>query len=99
MRHYVIFKAVAAASCRCVKLSAGRRARMAQGNDVRAVVEHKQRQIVTHGQEHAMPSSGTWKGYLKLSLVTCPVAMMPATSESERVRFHTLNRVTGNRVR
>lgn len=39
-----------------------------------------------------------WKGYLKLSLVTCPVAMMPATSESEKVRFHTLNRRTGNRV-
>ena len=39
-----------------------------------------------------------WKGYLKLSLVTCPVAMMPATTESQRVRFHTLNRKTGNRV-
>ena len=39
-----------------------------------------------------------WKGYLKLSLVTCPVAMMPATSENEKVRFHTLNRATGNRV-
>ncbi|PYE87874.1 Ku protein [Phyllobacterium leguminum] len=39
-----------------------------------------------------------WKGYLKLSLVTCPVAMSPATSESEKVRFHTLNRKTGNRV-
>lgn len=39
-----------------------------------------------------------WKGYLKLSLVTCPVAMTPATSESEKVRFHTLNRETGNRV-
>jgi DNA end-binding protein Ku len=39
-----------------------------------------------------------WKGYLKLSLVTCPVAMMPATSESEKVRFHTINRKTGNRV-
>jgi DNA end-binding protein Ku len=39
-----------------------------------------------------------WKGYLKLSLVTCPVAMMPATSESEKVRFRTLNRKTGNRV-
>ena len=35
-----------------------------------------------------------WKGYLKLSLVTCPVQMMPATSESEKVRFHTLNRDT-----
>lgn len=39
-----------------------------------------------------------WKGYLKLSLVTCPVAMMPATSAAEKVRFHTLNRKTGNRV-
>ena len=39
-----------------------------------------------------------WKGYLKLSLVTCPVAMTPATSETEKVRFHTLNRRTRNRV-
>jgi DNA end-binding protein Ku len=39
-----------------------------------------------------------WKGYLKLSLVTCPVQMMPATSESEKIRFHTLNRETHNRV-
>ena len=39
-----------------------------------------------------------WKGYLKLSLVTCPVAMMPAITEGERVRFHTLNRITGNRI-
>ncbi|MEJ5023063.1 Ku protein [Ochrobactrum vermis] len=39
-----------------------------------------------------------WKGYLKLSLVTCPVEMMPATSDSEKVRFHTLNRQTQNRV-
>ncbi|NEI72909.1 Ku protein [Rhizobium lusitanum] len=39
-----------------------------------------------------------WKGYLKLSLVTCPVAMAPATTENEKVRFHTLNRTTGNRI-
>ena len=39
-----------------------------------------------------------WKGYLKLSLVTCPVAMMPATTEGEKVRFHTLDRATGHRV-
>ncbi len=32
-----------------------------------------------------------WKGHLKLSLVNCAVQMMPATSESEKVRFHTLN--------
>lgn len=39
-----------------------------------------------------------WKGYLKLSLVTCRVAMTPATSEREKLRFHTLNRATGHRV-
>ncbi|KGJ12412.1 Ku protein (plasmid) [Paracoccus versutus] len=39
-----------------------------------------------------------WKGYLKLSLVTCPVSMMPATGEGEKLRFHTLNARTGNRV-
>ena len=40
-----------------------------------------------------------WKGYLKLSLVTCSVTMMPATSENEKVHFHTLNRATKHRVR
>ncbi|NKM95865.1 Ku protein [Rhizobium leguminosarum] len=44
------------------------------------------------------PRRPYWRGYLKLSLVTCPVAMVPATSESEKVRFHTLNKETGNRV-
>ena len=39
-----------------------------------------------------------WKGYLKLSLVTCPVTMTPATTEAERVRFRTLNRKTGRPV-
>jgi DNA end-binding protein Ku len=45
-----------------------------------------------------MPTRPFWKGYLKLSLVTCPVAMTPATTEKEKVRFHVLNRQTGNRV-
>jgi DNA end-binding protein Ku len=39
-----------------------------------------------------------WKGYMKLSLVTCPVAMTTATSEEDKVRFHVLNRQTGNRI-
>jgi DNA end-binding protein Ku len=50
------------------------------------------------GSKMAAPRA-FWKGYLKLSLVTCPVAMMPAVSEEEKVRFHTLNRKTGDRVR
>lgn len=45
-----------------------------------------------------MAPAAFWKGYLKLSLVTCPVAMTPAVSEREKVRFHTLNSKTGNRV-
>ena len=40
-----------------------------------------------------------WKGYLKLSLVSCPVALYPATSTSQRVRFNIINRETGNRIR
>src|SRR5918998_3981658 len=46
-----------------------------------------------------MAPRANWKGYLKLSLVSCAVALYPATSSSSRVRFHTLNRVTGNRVK
>lgn len=41
----------------------------------------------------------TWKGYLKLSLVSCPVALYPATSTRERISFHILNRKTGHRTR
>jgi Ku protein len=40
-----------------------------------------------------------WKGHLKLSLVTCPVALYPASSQSGRTRFHQINRKTGNRLR
>lgn len=40
-----------------------------------------------------------WKGYLRLSLVSCPIELFPATSEREKVRFHQLNRETGNRIR
>lgn len=40
-----------------------------------------------------------WKGYLKLSLVSCPIALYPATSTSQRVRFNIINRETGNRIR
>ncbi len=40
-----------------------------------------------------------WKGYLKLSLVSCPIALFPATSDREKISFHQLNKDTGNRVR
>jgi DNA end-binding protein Ku len=40
-----------------------------------------------------------WKGYLKLSLVSCPIALTPATSSSEKVSFRQVNKATGNRIR
>jgi DNA end-binding protein Ku len=40
-----------------------------------------------------------WKGYLKLSLVSCPIALFPAASEREKISFHQLNKKTGNRIK
>src|SRR4029077_8188737 len=47
----------------------------------------------------AMAPRANWKGFLRLSLVTCPVALYPATSESEKVSFNQLNRKTGHRIK
>jgi DNA end-binding protein Ku len=46
-----------------------------------------------------MAPRANWKGYLRLSLVSCPIALYPATSEREKVRFHQINRDTGNRIK
>jgi Ku protein len=40
-----------------------------------------------------------WKGFLKLSLVTCPVELYPATTAAEKTHFHQINKRTGNRLR
>ena len=40
-----------------------------------------------------------WKGYLKLSLVSCPIALYPASSSAERVSFRRINKNTGNRLK
>jgi DNA end-binding protein Ku len=40
-----------------------------------------------------------WKGYLKLSLVSCPVALFPASSEREKISFNQINKKTGHRIR
>jgi DNA end-binding protein Ku len=45
-----------------------------------------------------MAPRANWKGFLRLSLVTCPVALYPAASESERISFNRLNRNTGHRI-
>jgi DNA end-binding protein Ku len=46
-----------------------------------------------------MASRANWKGFLKLSLVSCSIGLVQATSSRERVRFNIINRETGNRVR
>jgi DNA end-binding protein Ku len=46
-----------------------------------------------------MAPRSNWKGHLRLSLVSCPIALYPATSEREKVHFHRINRKTGNRLR
>ena len=46
-----------------------------------------------------MAPRSNWKGYLKLSLVSASIAIYPATSSSEKVRFNTLARATGNRLK
>src|SRR6201994_2565085 len=58
------------------------------------------------GSEHignawrfTMAPRAYWKGTLKLSLVTCPVALYPATTSVEKTRFHMINAETGNRLR
>ena len=45
------------------------------------------------------PARPFWKGYLKLSLVACPIALYTGTSSTERVSFRQINKKTGNRLR
>src|ERR1700751_981415 len=47
----------------------------------------------------AVAARAYWKGYLKLSLVSCPIALFPASSEREKISFHQLNKETGNRIK
>jgi DNA end-binding protein Ku len=49
--------------------------------------------------EIAMAPRAYWKGSLKLSLVTCPVGLYPASTAAEKTRFHMINRETGNRLK
>src|ERR1044071_833117 len=50
--------------------------------------------------EHVMAATRAyWKGYLKLSLVTCPIELYPASSQAEKTHFHQISRKTGHRLR
>jgi DNA end-binding protein Ku len=46
-----------------------------------------------------MPARPSWEGHLRLSLVTCPVALYPATSEADTIRFNLINPQTNNRIK
>ena len=46
-----------------------------------------------------MSPRANWKGFLRLSLVTCPVALFPATSDSDKISFNHINRNTGHRIK
>ena len=46
-----------------------------------------------------MAPRANWKGYLQLSLVSCPIALYPASSLSEKVSFNQINRKTGHRLK
>ncbi|MGJ0395249.1 MAG: Ku protein [Methylocystis sp.] len=46
-----------------------------------------------------MPPRANWKGSLKIAELACPVALYSATSTSDRIAFHTINRATGHRLR
>nr|WP_245362984.1 Ku protein [Neorhizobium galegae] len=54
--------------------------------------------VIGKTKEYSVAPRVFWKGYLKLSLVTCRVTMTPAVSEGAKVRFHNINRKTNNRV-
>jgi DNA end-binding protein Ku len=53
----------------------------------------------THTGKLIMAPRAYWKGHLRLSLVTCPIELFPATSEAEKTHFHQINKKTGHRLR
>ena len=46
-----------------------------------------------------MAPRANWKGFLRLSLVTCPISLFPATSESDKISFNQINKRTGHRIK
>src|ERR1700760_2669683 len=49
--------------------------------------------------EDRMAPRAYWKGSLKLSLVTCPIALYPASTQAEKTHFHQINTKTGHRLK
>src|SRR5215831_18400091 len=51
------------------------------------------------GESASMAPRANWKGFLRLSLVTCPIALYPATSEADKISFNQINKNTGHRIK
>ena len=62
------------------------------------VLSRTQDVVVSPRRRQFMAPRASWKGYLKLSLVSCPVRLYPATSASERITFNQLHKDTHNRI-
>jgi len=46
-----------------------------------------------------MATRANWKGFLRLSLVSCPIALFPATSEADKISFNQIDKKTGHRIK
>jgi non-homologous end joining protein Ku len=55
--------------------------------------------LIKFDKRYQMAPRANWKGYLRLSAVSCPIALYPASSLSEKVSFNRINRKTGNRLK
>src|SRR6478736_5071972 len=75
---------------------------MGRGRAIRLRNQNSKRRLEFRNLDE-MPETtmarATWKGSLKLSLVTCPVLLYPASTSVEKTRFHMINKETGNRLR
>jgi len=65
----------------------------------KAKAKHAHKPELHHTAEGRLSSRPAWQGHLRLSLVSCPVALYTATSRSNDVSFHLINPETNNRIR
>jgi len=70
-----------------------------RNRNLREPLKFRQLLRVKHSEEIVMAPRAYWKGSLKLSLVTCPVQLYPASTATAKTRFHMINKETGNRLK
>src|SRR5512135_3428817 len=70
-----------------------------RNRNLREPLKFRQFPHAQHHEEIVMAPRAYWKGSLKLSLVTCPVQLYPASTATLKTRFHMINKETGNRLK